>query len=88
MLRVELTYFKSSGKYYASGEMLMDFCSFHTIVERVARAHEAGTLPGLVEGACRRYYVLIQTPDAAGEDDSGPHGVPHLLPPVEGGRAA
>lgn len=83
MMQVMLTYFKQTGKYYTQGEMLMDFCSFHTIVDRVRSGHEAGTLPGLVEGACRRYYVLIETPGVAGEDDSGPHGVPHLLMPLE-----
>ena len=36
-----------------------------------------------MEGSGRQYYVLIQTPDAAGEDNSGPHGVAYLLAPVE-----
>jgi hypothetical protein len=80
MLTIKLTYFKQTGKYYTQGAMLMDFCSFHTIIDRVRRGHEAGTLPGLVDGACRRYYVLIETPEVGG---AGPHGVPHLLAPLK-----
>jgi len=77
---IKLTYFKPSGKYYACDEMLMDFCSFHTIVERVAGMHDDGRLPGLMEGAGKQYFVLVETPEVGGE---GPHGVPHLLAPVE-----
>ncbi len=78
MMEIKLTYFKDNGKYYAAGSFLLDFCSFHTIVERVLRMHHEGRLPGLVEGGGKGMFVLIQPPDGKGGD-----GVPHLLWPIE-----
>lgn len=74
---VKLTYFKDNGKFYTEGSFSVDFSSFESIVRRVANMHCQGRLPGLVEGAGRDMFVLIQTPDG-----EGAHGVPHLLRPA------
>ena len=81
MLKIVLTYFKPSGKYYTQGEFLTDFCSFHTIVDRVNAMQKRLELPGLMEGSGAEFHILIETPDVG---DGGPHGVPHLLMPLEG----
>lgn len=80
---VHLTYFKDTGKYNAEGEFPVDFCSFHTIVQRVDDMHRTGRLPGLMEGAGKGCYVLIQPPD---ENRVESEGVPHLLCPIEESR--
>ena len=77
---IELIYFKESGKYYTEGSFTADFSSFQSIVEGVDRMHHEGRLPGLVEGAGKDMYVLIQPPDG-----DGAHGVPHLLQPIRQG---
>ena len=81
MMRVELTYFKDTGKYYTEGHFLADFSSFESLVQRVDEMHRTGRLPGLVEGAGKGFFVLVQPPDGGGS-----HGVPHLLRPVDEAR--
>ena len=80
MLKIELTYFKPSGKFYTNGEFLTDFCSFHTIVDMVEGMQKSGLLPGLMKDCGKQYHILIETPDVGGD---GPHGVSHLLMPLE-----
>jgi hypothetical protein len=73
--KVKLTYFKSSGKYYTSGEFESAHPATHLwkIVDEVRELRGARRLPGLVEGL-NEFDVLIE---------AGLDGVPHLLPSTE-----
>jgi hypothetical protein len=62
MQKVELTYFKQSGKYYSEGELEVDARLYmHHIFDEVRRLLKARTLPGLVEGHSN-YIVLVDVP--------------------------
>jgi hypothetical protein len=61
-MRVELTYFKPSGKYYAGGNFYVDEGTslldiWHLVEERIAYKD----LPGLVQG-CSEFIVLVNVP--------------------------
>jgi len=84
-MKVNLTYFKPEGKYYASGEYdtavpVVEFSGppgasgppLHLILDEVSDLRERRRLPGLVEGHSE-YAVLIDVP-------GHPHRHPHLLP--------
>lgn len=72
MKRVDLTYFRPSGRYYSAGEYRTVCTTLEGIVAEVAQAQAEGGLPGFTNGASQECYVLIQ-PD---------EGVPHLLYPL------
>jgi hypothetical protein len=59
-LTVKLTYFKESGKYYATGEFTSEGNFLFEIIKEVEKFHSAGKLPGLVEGAGLDFKILIQ----------------------------
>lgn len=73
-MRVSLTYFKPSGKWYAGGELVVDVIPWGEVIERVVAMHVEGRLPGLVAEAGRDMYVLVRLSDSE---------VPHLLRPIE-----
>ena len=73
--KIELTYYKQTGKYYSSGDFVSMRDTFHEMIEDVRFMQRAGRLPGLADG-CREFVVVIQ----AGE----PWGVSHLLQPHGG----
>lgn len=78
MIKVKLTYFKPSGKYYSEGEYETPFKTFHQIIDQVRASLFAGSNPGLVDYAVvrDRFYTLVEI-----QDDK--LGVPALLTPPE-----
>ena len=74
-MKVNLQYFKASGKYYSSGSyetrLTPEDGLFH-VFEEVAQMRAWGRLPGLIEGHSE-FAVLIDVPEH-------PHNHPRLLP--------
>ncbi len=68
---VKLTYFKSGGKYYSSGEYQTKKKDLDDIWDEVRHMRSIRHLPGLAEG-CSEFIVLIEVPDH-------PHKHPHLI---------
>ena len=62
-MRVKLTYFTKTGKYYTEGEYESDRPDFYEIVKQVKGFLADGMLPGLVQGA-REFHALIEMKDA------------------------
>lgn len=60
--KVELTYFKESGKYYTSGYYTTEKKEMFEIFEEVRALQKVQILPGLVEKH-GPYYVSIDVPD-------------------------
>ena len=74
MFKVELTYFKKSGKYYSEGEFVVyNDCSLIDIWNQVEALQELGSLPGLTEGT-REFIILVNVP-------GHPHEHPKLFFP-------
>lgn len=71
--KVELTYFKESGKFYACGEYESNKSKMHEIFDEVRAMLESGNCPGLVDGKCE-FYALINVPEH-------PNYYPHLYVP-------
>lgn len=69
--KVELTYFKQTGKYYTSGEYQTEKTAVYEIFAEVREMFIAGKLPGLVDGASE-FYAVVNLPDH-------PHGYPALI---------
>lgn len=66
-MRVKLTYFKSSGKFYADGEYNYDYPNqevgpLFKIWDDVKEKRECHQLPGLLVGHSD-YIILIDVPD-------------------------
>jgi hypothetical protein len=59
--KVELQYFKSTGKYYTSGEYMSEQESVYDVFSEVRAMHKNGTLPGLTEhpGTRSDYTVYV-----------------------------
>lgn len=70
-MKVKLTYFKQSGKYYSDGSFDTDKASWPEIFDEVKRLIDQKTLPGLVRGHSD-FIVLMDVPDH-------PHNHPALL---------
>lgn len=49
-MRVEITYFKDTGKYYSEGEIDIDSDSFHDTVTTMVTMLNHGKRPGLIDG--------------------------------------
>lgn len=60
-LTVQLTYFKASGKYYASGEYQTDLKPMYEIFAEVRQLRDAGDLPGLCQGS-REWNIHVDVP--------------------------
>lgn len=60
-MKVKLTYFKQSGKYYSDGSYETNQTDLHNIFDEVRNKLTDGKLPGLVDGA--RYTTHIEVPD-------------------------
>lgn len=61
-MKVELTYFKPSGKYYSSGEYDTDPKPLFRIFEEVADKARTRNLPGLMVGHSE-FIVLVEVPE-------------------------
>lgn len=73
-MKVKLTYFKQSGKYYTDGEYDTNKEALYEIWDEVRSKQVAGELPGLIVG-CTKFTILVEVPDH-------PHAHPHLIPGV------
>jgi len=71
MYHVNLTYFKSSGKYYCTGMYTSEQSALYEIWEEVKRMQNEGKLPGLIEGA-RMPIIQVKV-------RKHPHRHPHLI---------
>lgn len=71
LLTVHLTYFKSNGKFYASGSYKTEYKELYKIFQDVKQMLETKTLPGLNEGH-DFFIVLVTVP-------YHPHNYPQLL---------
>lgn len=78
MIKVKLTYFKPSGKYYSEGEYETSFKTFHQIIAEVETMLRQGKNPGLVDTAVirDRFNTLI-------EIQNDELGVPAFLSPPD-----
>uniref|UniRef100_A0A6M3LQH1 Uncharacterized protein n=1 Tax=viral metagenome TaxID=1070528 RepID=A0A6M3LQH1_9ZZZZ len=72
-VKVELTYFKESGKYYSEGSYETPEISLYQIFEQVKLLIDTKKLPGLMEGHSD-FYVLVDVP-------SHPNRRPRLFVP-------
>ncbi len=61
-MKVELTYFKYNGTYYASGIYNTEETDWTDIYFEVRRKHKNGKLPGLPEGS-NGFIVLMDVPN-------------------------
>lgn len=60
-MRVDLTYFKDTGKYYSSGSYTTDLRKLFEIFREVRAMVNKGRLPGLCDGA--KFNTLIDVPE-------------------------
>lgn len=63
---VEFIYYKESGKYYSSGEHLIEYedgkpVEFYEILHRIGLALAAGVRPGLIDGSNFDTLVTVYT---------------------------
>lgn len=70
-MKVKLTYFKETGKYYSEGEYETLKEHMFEIFREVRGRKIQGCLPGLIQGT-NEFIVLIEVPDH-------PHDHPHLI---------
>lgn len=70
-MKVELTYFKPNGKWYADGEYETTIEVLYRIWEEVEAKLNSKTLPGLMEGHSP-FVVLVDVPEHS-------HRHPHLV---------
>lgn len=69
--KVQLTYFKESGKYYSDGEYVSEQEDLGKIWEEVAEMFKRGKRPGLVDGK-QGFNTLVNLPDH-------PHAYPRII---------
>lgn len=75
--KVEITYFKPSGKYYATGEYETSASHIYAVVDEVRKMFGCGECPGLVHDSVRRnQFVAVVTFN----------DVPHIVRPPLGHR--
>lgn len=72
--KVELTYFKQSGKYYSSGDYLSEKKDLWEIWDEVRQMVKDKQLPGLIGG--QEFYILVSVP-------THEHDHPRLIMPME-----
>ena len=72
--RVQLTYFRPTGKFLWTADATVDRDEMVEIWEEVDDLRRLGRLPGLRPGAGRDLLIVVDVPDH-------PHRVPHLVMP-------
>ena len=73
-MKVNLIYFKPSGKYGYEGEYETNHKPLYEVFEEVRQMQLDGKLPGLIEGPWHTsFHVLIDVPEHE-------HNHPHLIP--------
>lgn len=75
-MKVVLTYFKQTGKYYSTGEYNTSLEDLSDIFNEVKSIVNRGDGPGLCKGVSQTHYVLIDVPDHK-------FNHPHLIIPSE-----
>ncbi len=61
-MKVELTYFKTGGKYYSEGTYETEYPDLFDVWSEVRDLLKVGMLPGLCDGA-KDFIVLINAPE-------------------------
>lgn len=61
-MKVKLTYFKESGKYYSDGEYDTKIKNLFDIWDEVRQMLDSGIRPGLCDGA-NEFIVSVDVPD-------------------------
>jgi hypothetical protein len=61
-MKVNLTYFKDTGKYYCEGLYHTNLDPLFEIWDEVREMKKVGALPGLVKGSTE-FYVLVEVPE-------------------------
>lgn len=62
-MRVTLEYFRHSGKWYTDGTYTTYLKDLTDIWNEVREMQRNGTLPGLVAGFGRNFYVRVNVPE-------------------------
>lgn len=75
-LKVNLTYFKQSGKYYTEGCFHVEHMALYNIWKIVKMKQQKGLLPGIIEGGGKYFTILVNVP-------SHEHAHPILFTPLE-----
>lgn len=70
-IKVKLTYFKRSGKYYTEGEYETEHQWLHDIADEIRKMRIEGNLPG-INGAGSEFIIHVDMGDA-------PNAVPALI---------
>lgn len=60
--KVQLDYFKKSGKWYSEGSYYTEFSDLYEIFKEVRQKLKKGKRPGLVD-AVNEFHVLITVPE-------------------------
>jgi len=71
MIKVKLTYFQQSGKWYAESEIDMEIDYLYVMWDRLEQMFKKGKRPGLVDGNSG-FHVLVEIPNHPSE-------IPHLM---------
>ncbi len=61
-MKVNLTYFKTGGKYYSEGSYETSYNSLFDVWDEVRDLLKVGMLPGLSEGS-KEFIVLVDAPE-------------------------
>jgi hypothetical protein len=64
-MRIELTYFKNTGKYYTDSEYFSKTEDWIDIMDEIKNLVSRGQCPGLIDCApgTNEFYVLVNIPD-------------------------
>jgi hypothetical protein len=71
-MKVNLTYFKASGKFYSSGIYNTKNEFMFRVFDEVRDMRKAGKLPGLCEGGGQDFIILVDSSEV-------PNGYPGLI---------
>jgi len=72
--RVHLNFFRLTGKFLTSAELIIDEVAIADIWEKVHELRRMGQLPGLRTNSGRDLFIVVDVPDH-------PQRVPHLVMP-------
>jgi len=75
-MKVTVTYFKKSGKWYSSEEIETELDDYYGIINMVKNMQYLGKLPGLVDGGGKEFIIEV----IPHQKD---YSIPHLIFPLE-----
>lgn len=73
-MKVKLTYFKKTGKYYSTGEFDFEpssIATWHEAIDKVKEMQRREKLPGLIDGAVD--FIILVEPQICGFGGEVPH---------------